>query len=205
MPAVEIEIGTKKRYFKIKEGLLREKCDPETPGAVVRTWDKPQPGSATELTERAWKGKIQGISIVEFPEREVLDIDLGDAVISMNTTERMFGDVAAKLPALDLDKEVEFIPYSFIPKDPKIGQDGNPIRLAGCTIKQDGVKITSYFFDIEKKKNLHGLPEYNKDIGDWKIHYTIERSWLAKFIKKEMVFGGEPKEEGMAQADDLTF
>ena len=86
-----------------------------------------------------------------------------------------------RLPNINLAKVVSFEPYCFKNDEKKL--------IRGISIKQDGEKIQNYYFDSDKKKALHGLPEpegetddYTKD--DWRIHFLKVRKFLVEQTKK---------------------
>lgn len=189
---------TGKIFLHIKEGSFRQKAEEGAPGAIKREYVNPQTnekGCSYEYAFKSWEGKIQSVGIKELDFGRILEIDMGDAIISIPVDKPYFTDIASKLPAVDMTKEVILSPYNF-------EADGK--RRTGVTVMQGKDKIKSYFYD--GKKNLHGMPSMeaeNPDSDDWKMYFMGVRKFLIKYIQEEM--GNGFVEDKEATVEDLPF
>jgi len=170
---------TGKIFLTIKEGSFRQKVEDGVPGAVRRDFINPSTGKeghVYELGYRNWAGTIERVEIKELDFGRIMEVDLGDAIINIPVDKQYFIDLASKMPALDLKKEVIFTPYDF-------EADGK--RRTGISVMQEGEKIKSFFYD--GKKNLHKMPsmkEENPDSDDWKMYFMGVRKFLVNYIKE---------------------
>jgi len=165
------------------DGTLRLTVDAGTDGAKLREYETSdgKKGSKWELTFKSLSGKISNMQEFEGDYGKNLLVTLaykgGEDTISFNTTTPFGEDFMKKLPNINLDEYVTITPYSFV--------DDNGKTRKGETVPQGDVKLTNYFYDPEKKKNLHKYPEPEGDTStfdkdDWKIYFTKCRKFLVK-------------------------
>jgi hypothetical protein len=88
------------------------------------------------------------------------------------------------IPTINLDEYITITPYSFV--------DDNGKTRKGVTVTQGDVKLQNYFYDAEKKKNLHKYPEPEGDTNafdkdDWKIYFTKCRKFLVKNVEDKFL------------------
>lgn len=165
------------------DGTLRLTVDAGTEGAKLREYETSdgKKGSKWELTFKSLSGKITNIQTYEGDYGKnllvTLSYDGGEDTISFNTATPFGEDFMKKLPNINLDEYVTIAPYSFV--------DDNGKTRKGVTVSQGDVKLQNYFYDVEKKKNLHKYPEPEGDVSkfdkdDWKIYFTKCRKFLVK-------------------------
>jgi len=177
------------RYLSIfSDGTLREKVDKSNTDAVEREYELKDgtKGSKWEVIYTSLVGRITGVSfrdgdygqqiLIEFTGKE--DDEL---VVAIPTSSNFGTDVMKKLPNVDLKKSMFFAPYSFTPED-------SDKQKRGVTIKQGDVKISGYFYDVDKKESINDFPnpegkvdEYDKD--DWKIYFMKVKKFLVEYIE----------------------
>lgn len=172
------------------DGTLRLSVDKDTEGAKHREYETSdgRKGEKWELIFKALEGTISNIQIYEGDYGKNLMVTLaydgGADTISIGTSTPFGEDFLKKLPNIDLEKPIHFAPYSFT-------DDKGKIRK-GVTIKQDGVKVENFFYDSEKKKNLHKFPEPEGDTAtydsdDWKVHFTKVRKFLLAYAEEHVM------------------
>lgn len=171
----------------------------DTPNAKLREYETSdgKKGEKWELTYDTLTGTISKINFFDGDFGKSLQITLTDGenepvVMSLSTASSFGEDVLKKLPNIDQNKPVKFVPYSF--------EDAGKVHK-GITITQDGVKLGNYFQRkevIDGKNvwtNLYGYPEApkpkkNKKTGEdvplssdeWKIYYTQVRLFLIDYV-----------------------
>lgn len=102
-------------------------------------------------------------------------------------------DMMKKLPNLNLKKPVVLSPYSFEDKGKK---------KRGVSVKQDGEKIDSFYYDADKKKIINGYPEAPTPKGgkavtkvQWRKYFEGAAEFLmADLIEREIATEGEESE-----------
>lgn len=168
------------------DGTLRLTVPEGTEGAKLREYETSdgKKGSKWELVFKSLAGKITNMQVFEGNYGKNLLVTLsyegGEDTISFNTASPFGEDFMKKLPNINLDEYVTITPYSFV--------DDNGKTRKGVTVMQGDVKLTNYFYDAEKKKNLHKYPEPEGDTGtydkdDWKIYFTKCRKFLVKNVE----------------------
>lgn len=178
----------KKNYvYVLADGTLRVSVPEGTPNAVRREFEKSDKttGVKHELVYDALSGKITNVSFFDGDYGKLLQIKIedtgGSVYLSLSTAGSFGEDFMKKLPNVQLDSEVKFVPYSF--------EDDNGKTKKGITIYQNKEKIKNFFFDAENKKNLNGYPDpegdTNKyDSDDWKLYFISARKFLIEYTEK---------------------
>jgi hypothetical protein len=181
----------------LADGKFHQQVDEGTEGAVKREIKDKITNEVTdtkfELLHDSVKGIISEITVIEGEYGKNLQISIDKEVISLGVKTNFGEDMLKKLPSLDLSKEVTLTPYSFIPK-------GEEYKKRGITVYQDGVKVGSYYYDVDTKESTHGCPEPEKggkgfDSDDWANHFNMVRKFMIKEIEKLPVFVETKKEE----------
>lgn len=181
------EIQSNGLYLSIIGGTLREKVDENTPGAVRREW-KLKDGTSGVKFEKLHKnlnGFIVGMEFKDgdFGEQFILTLKKGDnrAIVYMPTDSAYYTDFAKKLPNIHLDDDITFNPY-------EMSRKGTDKKRRGVSILQEGIKITSFYYDYEKKKAINKIPvpkgdtsKYNSD--QWKMFFLEEKMFLKKEVE----------------------
>lgn len=175
------------------DGTLRLKVSEDTPGAVRREGkdSKDQPFVKYELVFASINGIITDLALHEgeFGTNIIVTFKDGDQEnkLSLNSASPFGEDFMKKLPSIDLTKEVVLAPFSFV--------DNKGKTRKGVTITQDGKKLTNFFYDAEKEKNVHGYPEpkgdtskYSKD--KWKLYFNECRVFLIDYTTEHFVSKG---------------
>lgn len=172
------------------DGTLRLTVDAGTEGAKLREYETSdgKKGSKWELTFKSLSGKITNLQMYEGDYGKNLLVTLsyngGEDTISFNTATPFGEDFMKKLPNINLDEYVTIAPYSFV--------DDNGKTRKGVTVSQGDVKLSNYFYDAEKKKNLHKYPEPEGDVSkfdkdDWKIYFTKCRKFLVANVEEKFL------------------
>lgn len=165
------------------DGTLRLTVPAGTEGAVYREYELKDgtKGSKWELVFKSLSGKISNMWFYDGDYGTNLMVsfayDGGEDTVSFGTATPFGEDFMKKLPNINLDEFVTISPFSFI--------DDSGKNRRGVTVKQGDVKLENYFYDKEKKKNLHKYPNpegdpatFTKD--DWKIYFLQARKFLVK-------------------------
>lgn len=177
-------------YLGIIGGKFRQGVPQGTPGAILRTWET-KDGKKGEKWEKEYQslfGKVSGINFYdgEFGKNITVFFKDGeeDYGLSMGVATPYAEDLMKKLPAINLEKELELIPYDF--------EDDKGKRRRGISVMQDGKKINSFFYDTEKKEIINGAPKPDGDVSmfdseDWKMYYTKLRKFVINYITEKIV------------------
>lgn len=166
--------GVRKPYLSIIQGTLRQKVSSDTPEAVKREYELKNgtKGVKWELIFKEWSGKIVDFRLKDSEYGEAFELELEDAVITMNTESRSFADFAKKFMSANLGKSITFHPYDF-------EVDGK--KLVGVKLSQGGNtekdKLKNYYWDDVEQKSVHGFPE---PIGNTK-HFK-KKDWQKYFL-----------------------
>lgn len=175
----------------LADGMIHVEVPEGTEGAVKRDYETSdgKTGSKFEHTYDELSGKVSSISFYDGDFGKSLQITVEDAdggkpiMLSLNTASSYGEDVMKKLPNVDLEKEVSFIPYSFT--------DDKGKKKKGMTIKQDGEKIGNYYYDAENNKNLHDFPKPPTPkkgkvltTDEWKMYFLQTRIFLIDETEK---------------------
>lgn len=189
MPLVPIKSG---RYISIKsDGRFHEVVSKDTEGAVLREY-KLKDGTEGSKWELLYKSVdnvyIKNVSFEpsDYGENILLTLSDGEneVIWSENTGTNFGTDLMKKLPNVIFSEKVSIAPYAFTNEKGK--------ELRGVNIYGQGDKITNFFFDPEKKEELHGfpVPEGDKttyDSDDWKAHFIRVKKFLVSYIKENIV------------------
>ena len=197
------------RYFSVNGGRFQHASQEGEEGAVRRDWELQtgETGTKWEIPYKYLEGILQNVEFedAKFGEQVMITLVDGDEtmVARVNSDSRFFSDLAKKLPNIDLTQPVKLAPYDFISKKKGVGY-GKSVK--GMTVTQDDEKIYSYYYDIDKKETINGLPDvseeeradYDKD--DWKIFFMQERKFLKKAVQAIQFPEVENSSEGGAPA-----
>ena len=191
MPGTPITSG--KPFLSIVGGNFSQKVKEGTPGATCRKWEIPNgaSGEKWEFIFKEWEGRIVSIKFKDSDFGKSCDVELEDAVVSLNTEARFFPDFAKKIFPADLSKSISFAPYDFEGDDSK--------KIVGITMRQGNDKLANHFYDGEKKEAINGMPttesgvKYDKD--DWKTFFIKVKKFLISEVEKLEIPYFEPKVE----------
>jgi hypothetical protein len=172
-------------YLTVVQGTLSQQVKEGTPKSEKRVYEKKDgsTGEKWELKYKSVSGIITGMKIKDsdFGEQLIIVISDGEEKFQLQLplSSNYFTDFGRKLPNIHITDKVNIAPYDFTPKDGK--------KKTGLSITQEGIKIENYYYDADKKENLHGFPTPKGkgkgfDSDDWKM-YFIE---VKKFMKKKV-------------------
>jgi len=194
---------SKYKYLSIVAGNLAQKVSKDTEGAKLRKWEKDgKKYSKWELLYSNVTGKIQGLKFKDTEFGEVCEINLGDVILTLNTSHRYFQDFACKVMSADLKKEITLHPYDFETDEGK--------RMMGISVQQDGEKLENFFYDGEKK--VHGFPEVGEEKKN-KLKKNYWKGYIAEvtaFLTEQLenlnisIHPEEPPKEEDVNIDDIS-
>lgn len=176
--------------LSIHDGEFRESVPEGTEGAIKREYETSdgKTGVKWELPIKGLEGKISNMQIYEGDYGKNLMVTIayegGADTISLSTQSPFGEDFMKKLPNINLDEQVKIVPFDFT--------DDSGKRRRGLTITQGDVKLTNYFYDADKKKNLHKYPNPEGDVStydsdDWKIYFTKCRKFLVAYVEENFL------------------
>jgi len=168
-------------YLMVIWGKMVQKSEEGVEGAKKREYEdsKGVAGVKWEIAHRDLTGSIKSIDFkdTQFGEQCIITLVKGtDTVkLTMGTGSRYFVDFAKKLPNIDLYCEVELNSFDFTAKD-----TGKQVRW--LSIKQDGQKVTDYYYD--GKENINGIPSISKEDfkGMTKKKWQVFFIWVEEFL-----------------------
>lgn len=186
-------------------GDFRMSVPEGTEGAKYREYETSdgKTGGKWEKVYKSIGGKIIGVEFFEgdYGKNLIVTFDVGEGdpvKVSLSTNTPFGEDVMKKIQNINLEENVVFSPYAF--------EDDKGKLRKGISITQGDEKIMNYYYDPEKKKNLHKYPEpegdtkeFDKD--DWKIYFTKVRKFLVAEVEKNVIPNipahtpAEPQEE----------
>lgn len=183
----------------LADGKIHVAVPDGTPGSVVRVFKNSQTGLEGKKTEMVYTeviGKITKVSFYEGDYGKQLQLTVqgkeGEkpTVLSLGTSSNYGEDMMKKLPNIDLEKYIKIVPYSFVDEKGKSKKGITVWQKSDETGKNE--KVKNYFYDEEKKKNLHGFPVPKKLKNDkplstdqWKLYFGECREFLVEFITEK--------------------
>lgn len=163
-----------------------------TEGAKFREYETSdgKKGSKWERVFKSIGGRIAGVEFFEgdFGKNLIITFDIGEdkdpIKVSLGTNTPFGEDVMKKFPNINLEENAVFSPYAF--------EDDKGKTRKGISITQGDEKIQNYYFDPEKGKATHKMPEPEGDTNsydsdDWKIHFTKVRKFLISEMEKNII------------------
>ena len=189
-----------KDYVSIlADGTLRVVVPEGTENAVKREYETSdgKTGTKHELVFTEISGIISKVAFFDGDFGKLLQLTLTDGeekplTLSVSTETNFGEDLMKKLPAIDMDNYVRLVPYSF--NDENTGKTKKGVTVyQGQEENEEGemvdIKIGNYFYDTDKKKNLHKFPEAptapkGKEVSKekWKMYFMEARIFLIDFI-----------------------
>lgn len=208
-----------KDYVSIlADGTLRVVVPEGTDGAVRREYETSdgKTGVKHELVFTEISGIISKIAFFDGDFGKLLQLTFTDGdekplTLSVSTETNFGEDIMKKLPAIDLDNYVRFVPYSF--EDEKTGKTKKGVTIyQGQEENDEGemvdIKIGNYFYDTEKKKNLHKFPEAptapkGKEVSKekWKMYFMEARIFLIEYITDFFDLENQPTDDDVDDVD----
>lgn len=179
-----LQTRDKKKYLHVIDASLRMTVSEGTPNAVKRTYKTSdgKEGSKWELVFDSLTGQITDLDVFDGDYGKVLHVTVTDGedyVLTLPVRSDFGMDFMKKLPNVDMTQDVVLIPYSFTP------ENGNR-AIKGITVLQNKVKVQNFFYDVENKKALNGLPTPEGDVStydsdDWKMHFMKVTKFLVEY------------------------
>jgi len=209
--------GTNKTFLSIIGGRIKEPVEESTPGAERRDWETKDGKSGTkfEKTHEFVEGHIVGLTFKDGDYGTSLIIDLQDGSstysLQVSLKSRYFDDLAKKLKAINIDEKVTLTPFDF-ESDKDKDKNGDPKKIVGVSVHQNGEKIKSHYYD--GKKSINKMPKVDdkekEELGAayWTVYFTKVGVFLRKEIESIKVpepkaFEALPETEVTVGEDDL--
>lgn len=193
-------------YYSIKEGSFRLPSDESVKDAIRREFTNPRTGAkgvVYELGYYSLSGFIQDIKFQDTVLDDgvtlrrlniVLDPDADgkQQIISMDIDSRYADDFLAKLPSIDLSKEVLLRPFDYKNKkgQRKLGMSVDHMNETGEWV----VRVDNFFVTAKKEGDgfvfsyKHGYPEATaEDREDWKFYFQKVNKFLVKYAKENVL------------------
>lgn len=185
--------GKKQVFYSVFDGSFRTRVPEGFPDALVRVNKNNK-----EVHERMVPALFGIIENVEFEESDYgkrikITLDANDEgahpVISMGVESKDGRDFLRKLPAIDLSKEVRFMPYKFTPDDSDQERSGISITQRDPN-DQFTIKVENFFWDKEKTEYKHGHPSIDYDTAkesERKIYLIQRDEFLLDYAIKNVL------------------
>lgn len=187
-----------KRFISIKsDGLFHEKVSQETEGAKLREYELKDGTKGSK-----WELLYKDLSNVHIKNIYFEDSEYGENICttftdgenevtwSENTGTNFGSDWMKRLPNLDFTAKVSIKPYAFT-------DDRGKLKKGASVYQHD--KVADYFYDWDKREELHGFPKVPKareemKTDDWKLYFLQVKIFLVGYTKEHIV----PRFEGGA-------
>ena len=183
----------------LADGKFHVQCEQNEEGAEAREIES-KDGEKKTVYEHLFgslDGKISSLEIKEGGFGDVLYIGLDNEIVLTVGTANSFGtDLLKKIPNIDVEKEVEFKPFSFA------NEAGKSVQ--GVSVLQGNEKVLNYFFDAQTKTNLHDFPVIDEDgkpekgtkewTRFWRDYFENVEDFLVKHVKANKSIVHEEKE-----------
>lgn len=191
-------------YLSIVAGILREKVQEGTEGAVKRTYiHDEQTKVKWEILHKNLKGHLRSVEfkVGDFGKQAIFTITSGDdtAQLFLPVKSRYFTDFAKKIPTMDIKEEITINPFDFVGKNDK--------QVTGMTVYQGAAKLGSYYWNGSEA--INGIPtvvgdykDYDSD--DWAAFFTNERNFLVNELKDfSQLLEAVKIDDGLEPIEDL--
>jgi hypothetical protein len=186
-------------YYSVVGGEFRTKSTQDHPKAMSRVNKKGV--TVWEIPHRAVFGKIENVAIYDGTLGKQINITLDPdedgktPVLSFQVESKNGREIMERLPSVNLNEEVRFFPYKFVP-------EGETEERSGISLHQKDeagkftVKVESHFYS--DKKPLHGVPtlDWDKATESEKKIYGIQKTeFLLNYFTANVLpkFHGETK------------
>lgn len=191
-----------KVYATIHEGEICIPTQPTNPDAVSREWKSPdgKSGVKYELRSKGIKGLVENIVFNDGQYGEQMIITFAkeegqkeNIILTMPSSSRFATELMAKLPNVDLSREISLSPFDFLDKNNK--------SVTGMTVWQkpegaeDNEKVKNFFqnYDEDAKKwnRLNGFPEVPKKKemtkDHWKKYFLEVKMFLVEYTQENIL------------------
>lgn len=201
-----------KRFLTIlADGKFHEKVEEDTEGAKLRIIEGKDGEEDREVYELTYPGITAMITNIKFFEGDYgtnILIDMEDEddnqfCVSLACASNYGERFMEVLPNLDLNKEVELVPYAFKPK-------GAADKVRGLTVKQDDEKLESAFAVKEGDEwevLIKGFPmpdpkkKYNSE--KWKTFFASRREWVMDYLlEADLVKAADAEDDSADEAPE---
>lgn len=201
MPGQKVSDNTKP-YISIVGGNIVQKVDKSTPGARLREYElaNGQKGEKWELVYMSWTGKVHNISFKDTEYGTVCNIDLGDALLTLNTSGRYFTDLACKLLSADITQELVFHPYDMEVEGGK--------KKQGVSLQQNGEKLKNFFWDGKQTTGDFPVVDEEKKAklkkNYWKTYFAEVEAFLIEKLENLIDLSVQTSSSHEVDPDILT-
>jgi hypothetical protein len=183
----------------LADGKIHVTVPEGTEGSVLRTYETSdgKTGSKNEMIYTELFGKIIKIGFFEGDFGKQFQVTVQDGkekpvCLSLGTASNYGEDMMKKIFNVDMEKYVKIVPFSFEDDKGKNKKGVTIYQLNEETKKQE--RVENYFYDKEKKCNVHDYPEPKKGKvtkanpegkltkDQWKIYFAECREFLVEKI-----------------------
>lgn len=206
------------RYISVlSDGKFHESSAKGVDGAVLREYETSdgEKKSKWEIVYDKINARIVNVDFKDgdYGEQMIITIEgsEGEAFLQMGANSQFAESVMKVLRNVELDKEVTFVPYSFV-------SDKDPDRkIKGMNLYQNGFKVESYFHAQAGDgkwitKNDYPSPSKpREEMGkkEWKRYFEDLNEFLVNFTKANFTAPKPAKKEEVKQddisPDDIPF
>jgi len=191
----------------LADGKMHMTVPEGTPGAVVRTYETSdgKTGQKTEMTYTELIGFIKGVSFMDGEygtnfQVTVQDDDGSEPIcLSLGTASNFGEDFMKKILAVDMEKKVKIVPFSF--DDEKTGKKKKGVTIYQKNAEGKSIRVPNFFYDAEVKVNINGYPEPKMPKGkktlskdEWKAYFMTARLFLIEKITEHFKLGSSETE-----------
>jgi len=182
----------RRTYMTIgKGGTFRLEVPEGTAGSQARTYEVEVDGVKTTRTKiEINKSKLESVMIKsigiydgKFGESVNVSVDIKgfEFTIQIKADSSYGMDFMEKIPNVNLYEPVTLIGYDF--------EDDKGKNRRGLSIYQDGEKIQGFFYDVESKKALHGIPTAGSDMDKkkWRRFFEDKAEFLTAYMKSHII------------------
>jgi len=175
-------------FLTVIKGTLMQRADEGTPGAKLRKYELKDgtKGEKWEIPYRAWSGIVRDLRFHTTDFGEMLNVEFDDAILSLNTDSKYFGEFVKKFASADPQKEITIAPYDFETDDGK--------KKTGMNVVQDGEKLydkfTTYNKETREWSYAEGFPQPEGDEvtgDDWKVYFIKVKKYLKKWVEENPI------------------
>lgn len=200
----------RRKYITIlADGRFHQTVSQNTEGAVIREYETSdgKKGSKHELVFREITAKVVNLNFIDGDYGQMIELTLDDgAILSVGAASRFGSDILKRLPNVDFDKDILFMPWA-------MEDEGR--KRTGIIIKQDGERVESYFeaqAGDGKWIQKNGLPKPKSDMTktQWRKYFMDVQSFLVEYASDNISpkLNNKPlppKDEADDIADSIPF
>ena len=195
-----------KDYFNVlADGKFHINVPEGTEGAVTRTYKTStgEEGSKLEKVYESLSGKINSVELYEgdYGKNIILNMEDEDGLFaaSFGCSSNFGEDVLKKILNVDMEKDVDLVPFSFLGKN---GKNVKGVNIYQGGAREDENKVFSYFHDYNpdtKETTIKNgypkapTPKKGKVISsdEWKLYFATARLFMIDKVEEKFPQEGE--------------